>query len=260
LAPAISAWKSAAVARQLGLDVTVVETAVRPLARVTSPEVAGFFLDEHTRQGVRFVLGGQPALIKGSGSRDGVGLTDGTELPADIVIAGIGVTPEIDAGAAMRTHDRKRHRHRRTVPHLRPEHLRHRRLRGAPDGSLTRRLCRLESVHNAVEGAKIVAATIQAANYLRWKRHGSGRTNTTSNCRSPAYSKVMITSCSVASWLTAPSRRSTTRAKADRSGCGEPAGGVSGSQDADPNGAHTSAEVIADETRPMKELVAAREG
>ena len=50
----------AAVARQRGLEVTVIETAVRPLARVTSPEVAGFFLDEHTRQGVRFVLGGSP--------------------------------------------------------------------------------------------------------------------------------------------------------------------------------------------------------
>ncbi len=51
----------AAVARGRGLDVTVVEAAPRPLARVTSPEVAGFFLDEHTRQGVRFVLGGQVA-------------------------------------------------------------------------------------------------------------------------------------------------------------------------------------------------------
>src|SRR5690606_38895657 len=85
----------AAVARQLGLDVTVVETAVRPLARVTSPEVAGFFLDEHTRQGVRFVLGGQPALIKGSDRVTGVCLTDGAEIPADIVVAGIGITPEI---------------------------------------------------------------------------------------------------------------------------------------------------------------------
>ncbi|MBP6690522.1 MAG: FAD-dependent oxidoreductase, partial [Hyphomonadaceae bacterium] len=85
----------AAVARQLGLNVTVIETAVRPLARVTSPEVAGFFLDEHTRQGVRFVLGGQPALIKGSDRVAGVALTDGSELPADLVIAGIGVTPDI---------------------------------------------------------------------------------------------------------------------------------------------------------------------
>jgi 3-phenylpropionate/trans-cinnamate dioxygenase ferredoxin reductase subunit len=85
----------AAVARQRGLNVTVIETAVRPLARVTSPEVAGFFLDEHTRQGVRFVLGGQPAVIKGQERVTGVALTDGAELPADLVISGIGITPDI---------------------------------------------------------------------------------------------------------------------------------------------------------------------
>src|SRR5262249_35560001 len=84
----------AAVARQMGLQVTVVETAVRPLARVTSREVAGFFLDEPTRQGVRFVLGGQPAMIKGQAHVTGVALTDGAELPADLVISGIGISPE----------------------------------------------------------------------------------------------------------------------------------------------------------------------
>src|SRR5690606_21656130 len=84
----------AAVARQLGLEVTVIETAPRPLCRVTSPEVSGFFLDEHTRQGVRFVLGGQRAVLKGAEHVTGVALTDGTEMPADIVIAGIGITPE----------------------------------------------------------------------------------------------------------------------------------------------------------------------
>jgi 3-phenylpropionate/trans-cinnamate dioxygenase ferredoxin reductase subunit len=84
----------AAVARQCGLHVTVVETAVRPLARVTSPEVAGFFLDEHTRQGVRFVLGGQAAILKGEAHVTAVCLADGMEIKADLVIAGIGVTPE----------------------------------------------------------------------------------------------------------------------------------------------------------------------
>lgn len=152
--------EAAAVARQAGLDVTVVEAAVRPLARVTSPEVAGFFLDEHTRQGVRFVLGGQAALIKGSDRVTAVGLTDGTEIPADLVIAGIGVAPEttlaqhcelaiengIVTDAECRTSD----------PFIfaigdcaaRPIH------------QFAGRVCRLESVHNAIEGAKIVAATL----------------------------------------------------------------------------------------------------
>ncbi|HYD86405.1 MAG TPA: FAD-dependent oxidoreductase [Vitreimonas sp.] len=153
----------AAVARQLGLEVTIVETAVRPLARVTSPEVAGFFLDEHTRQGVRFVLGGQPALIKGKDRVTGVALADGGDLPADIVIAGIGVTPEttlaqhcglsVDNGvvtdAACRTSD--------------PNIFAIGDCAARPMAHYDNRVCRLESVHNAVEGAKIVAAIITGA-------------------------------------------------------------------------------------------------
>ncbi len=150
----------AAVGRQLGLDVTVVETAVRPLARVTSPEVAGFFLDEHTRQGVRFVLGGQPAVIKGTDRVTGVALIDGGELPADLVIAGIGVNPDtalaeqcglkIENGiltdAECRTSD--------------PNIFAIGDVASRPMLHYGNRIARLESVHNAVEGAKIVAATI----------------------------------------------------------------------------------------------------
>ncbi len=150
----------AAVARQCGLHVTVVETAVRPLARVTSPEVAGFFLDEHTRQGVRFVLGGQPAILKGEDHVTAVCLADGMEIKADLVIAGIGVTPEttlaqqcglsVDDGVVT---DRQC---RTSDPAI------------FAIGDCARRpmvhygekVCRLESVHNAVEGAKVVAATI----------------------------------------------------------------------------------------------------
>ncbi len=155
----------AAVARQTGLEVTVIETAVRPLARVTSPEVAGFFLDEHTRQGVRFLLGGQPAVIKGKERVSGVGLADGGELPADIVVAGIGVTPEttlaqhcgltIDNGvvtdAQCRTSD--------------PNIFAIGDCAARPMAHFDQRVCRLESVHNAVEGAKIVAATIMGQSH-----------------------------------------------------------------------------------------------
>jgi 3-phenylpropionate/trans-cinnamate dioxygenase ferredoxin reductase subunit len=150
----------AAVGRQHGLDVTVIETAVRPLARVTSPEVAGFFLDEHTRQGVRFVLGGQPAVIKGQAHVTGVALTDGAELPADLVIAGIGVSPEttlaqqsglsVDNGIvtdkSCRTSD--------------PAIFAIGDCARRPMAHYGDRLQRLESVHNAVEGGRIVAAAI----------------------------------------------------------------------------------------------------
>jgi 3-phenylpropionate/trans-cinnamate dioxygenase ferredoxin reductase subunit len=150
----------AAVARQCGLDVTVVETAVRPLARVTSPEVAGFFLDEHTRQGVRFVLGGQPALIKGSDRVTGVALTDGAELPADLVIAGIGVTPDIaiaeQCGLTVNNGivtDRQCRTSDSNIFAIGDCSAR-------PMVHYDGRMARLESVHNAVEGAKIVAAVL----------------------------------------------------------------------------------------------------
>jgi 3-phenylpropionate/trans-cinnamate dioxygenase ferredoxin reductase subunit len=150
----------AAVARQHGLDVTVIETAVRPLARVTSPEVAGFFLDEHTRQGVRFVLGGQPAVIKGQAHVTGVALTDGAELPADLVISGIGISPEttlaqqssltVDNGIITdkqcRTSD--------------PSIFAIGDCARRPMTYYGDRVQRLESVHNAVEGGRIVTAAI----------------------------------------------------------------------------------------------------
>jgi len=150
----------AAVARQCGLDVTVIETAVRPLARVTSPEVAGFFLDEHTRQGVRFVLGGQPALIKGQDTATGVGLTDGAELPTDLVISGIGVTPDValaeQCGLTVNNGIVTDRFCRTSDPNV----FAIGDCAARPMVHYETRMARLESVHNAVEGAKIVAATL----------------------------------------------------------------------------------------------------
>jgi len=151
----------AAVARQRGLDVTVIETAERPLARVTSPEVAGFFLDEHTRQGVRFVLGGQPAVIKGRTHVTGVGLTDGAEIDADLVIAGIGVTPETTLAQHCGL---KVENGVLTDDHCRTEDVAIFAIGDCAARPMTHyggRVQRLESVHNAIEGAKIAAAAIQ---------------------------------------------------------------------------------------------------
>lgn len=152
----------AAVARTLGLDVTVLEAAARPLARVTSPEVSGFFLDQHTARGVRFALSAQAAVIKGDARVRAVGLKDGTEVPCDLVIAGIGILPEtalaetagvtvqdgIVVDAQMRTSDPAIYAIGDCVS--RPIQL-------------YGRTGRLESVHNAIEGGKIAAAMIAGA-------------------------------------------------------------------------------------------------
>jgi 3-phenylpropionate/trans-cinnamate dioxygenase ferredoxin reductase component len=152
--------EAAAVARQLGLDAVVIETAARPLARVTSPEVAGFFLDEHTAKGVRFALGAQPALIKGVDEVTGLRLADGTELEADLVIAGIGVTAEtsIAQHCGLRCEDGViTDRQCRTED---PNIFAIGDCARRPMVHYGGRLARLESVHNAIEGAKIVAAAI----------------------------------------------------------------------------------------------------
>ncbi|MDX2275859.1 MAG: FAD-dependent oxidoreductase [Hyphomonadaceae bacterium] len=152
--------EAAAVARKLELEVTVIEAAARPLARVTSPEIAGFFLDEHTAKGVRFCLGAQVALIKGTDHVTGVRLADGSDIEADVVIAGIGVTPEItlaqhcnlEIGDGIVTD-----RQCRTSD---PSIFAIGDCASRPMVHYGNRMGRLESVHNAVEGGRIVAATI----------------------------------------------------------------------------------------------------
>jgi 3-phenylpropionate/trans-cinnamate dioxygenase ferredoxin reductase subunit len=87
----------AATARELGLDVTVLEQANRVLARVTCAEVSAFYQAEHSQQGVRIVCGAQVrALEPGGGGSPrrvrAVSCDDGSEYPADLVLIGVGVT------------------------------------------------------------------------------------------------------------------------------------------------------------------------
>jgi 3-phenylpropionate/trans-cinnamate dioxygenase ferredoxin reductase subunit len=96
----------AAAARGAGLDVTVVEPAELPLLRVLGPEVARVFADLHRANGVDLRLAtGVVALTGEDGTVTGVDLSDGTHLAADLVVVGIGVTPNtglaVDAGLAV---------------------------------------------------------------------------------------------------------------------------------------------------------------
>ena len=151
--------EAAAVARQLGLEVTVLEMADRVLARVTSPVMSKFFEDEHKRQGVDIRTGARLAELRGAQTVQSAVLADGTDIPADIVLVGIGILPNqelaAEAGIACkngiivdrdaRTNDPRVFAagdcaHRPLVHYGR-------------DG-------RLESVHNAIEQGKLAAAAI----------------------------------------------------------------------------------------------------
>ncbi|TVR67206.1 MAG: pyridine nucleotide-disulfide oxidoreductase [Spirochaetaceae bacterium] len=79
-----------------GIDVTVVAPESVPFEQVLGPDVGKRFVRMHTDNGVTLRLGSQVSRITGNGTADGVELSDGTVLPADLVVVGIGVTPVVD--------------------------------------------------------------------------------------------------------------------------------------------------------------------
>jgi NADPH-dependent 2,4-dienoyl-CoA reductase/sulfur reductase-like enzyme len=83
----------AASARGLGLAVTVVEAADRPVARGVPTAVSAWLTRLHESRGVRFVLGRQVRRIEPGAAGARVVLDDGTSLEADVVVVGIGATP-----------------------------------------------------------------------------------------------------------------------------------------------------------------------
>jgi 3-phenylpropionate/trans-cinnamate dioxygenase ferredoxin reductase subunit len=89
--------EAAATLRALGKQVTVVEALDRVLARVAGEPLSRFYEEEHRARGVNIRLNAQVDCIEGSQGRvSGVRLADGHVLPADMVIAGIGIVPVID--------------------------------------------------------------------------------------------------------------------------------------------------------------------
>lgn len=97
--------EAAAVARKLGLEVTLVEAAPRILGRVAAPETADMIRDLHRAHGVEIIEGVTVTRLTGDGRVTGVTLGDGRTLPADLVVTGIGIMPETalagDAGLAL---------------------------------------------------------------------------------------------------------------------------------------------------------------
>jgi 3-phenylpropionate/trans-cinnamate dioxygenase ferredoxin reductase subunit len=85
----------AATATSFGGEVTIVEVASRPLGRAVSPATSAFFLEAHNAFGAQFRFGaGVVALHGRDGAVSEVELSDGSRLPADLAIVGIGVLPE----------------------------------------------------------------------------------------------------------------------------------------------------------------------
>jgi 3-phenylpropionate/trans-cinnamate dioxygenase ferredoxin reductase subunit len=97
--------EAAAVLTKLGCHVTLLEALPRVLARVAGEDLSRFFEAEHRAHGVDLRLSAAVECLLGDASDHvrGVQLADGEEIPADLVIVGIGIVaavhPLITAGA-----------------------------------------------------------------------------------------------------------------------------------------------------------------
>jgi 3-phenylpropionate/trans-cinnamate dioxygenase ferredoxin reductase component len=91
----------AAAARTHRAAVTLVEVDTLPLRRVLGDEVARVFADLHAEHGVDLRLGtGIREIVGTDGRVASVTLEDGTSLPADAVVVGVGITPAVELAQA----------------------------------------------------------------------------------------------------------------------------------------------------------------
>ena len=152
--------EAAAVAAKLGLDVTVLEMAPRILQRVAAPETSDYIRALHLAHGVKILESTGLDRLIGDERVTGARLADGRVLPADFVIAGVGILPGTAlaeaAGLDIENGIKTDAQGRSSDPHI----------WAAGDcasfpwqgGRL-----RLESVGNAIDQAEVVADNIMGA-------------------------------------------------------------------------------------------------
>lgn len=149
----------AAVARDAGLEVTVLEAGPNLMGRVATPALAQFYERRHREHGVRVGLGAQVARIETDASDEAsIHLADGRCLQAGLALVAIGIVPndqlakaaglECEHGIVVDALGRS------SAPGI------------VAAGDCTARRCsdgtllRLESVQNAIEQGKAAARTL----------------------------------------------------------------------------------------------------
>ncbi len=151
--------EAAATARLKGASVTVVEQAPRVMARAVAPAVSDWFQALHRGMGTTVLTDTGVTALEGDRTVKAIRLADGTRLPADLVLVGIGAVPNDDlaraAGLDCPNGIATDARGRTGDPAI----------WAAGDCALTPnphagRPIRLESVQNAIDQAKTVAAAI----------------------------------------------------------------------------------------------------
>lgn len=90
----------AAVMRELGKDVTIIEAAPRILGRVTAAPVASYFRRLHENHGVRIITSAHGVAIDGASGVTSVSLADQHRVPADAVLIAVGAAPNQEVAQA----------------------------------------------------------------------------------------------------------------------------------------------------------------
>lgn len=151
--------ETAASLKKLGADVTIIERESRVLARITSPEMSAFFESLHKKNGVALYTDKTVESIKADEGTNLVSCQDGSTFTADIIVFGVGINVntelaqkaglKIDNGIVVDQSAKTDNEHIYAIGdctyHYNPHYERY---------------VRLESVQNAVDQAKIAAASI----------------------------------------------------------------------------------------------------
>jgi 3-phenylpropionate/trans-cinnamate dioxygenase ferredoxin reductase subunit len=86
----------AASLRAVGAEVALIDPAPVPLAAVLGPEVGAVYRDLHAAHGVELHLETPVDAFIGAGRVRGVRTANGSEIPADLVVVGIGAEPRVE--------------------------------------------------------------------------------------------------------------------------------------------------------------------
>jgi 3-phenylpropionate/trans-cinnamate dioxygenase ferredoxin reductase subunit len=149
----------AAVARGLGLDVTVLEAADRVLSRVVCRETADFYARCHAAAGVEIHCSTQVAGFRGKDFVTGVSSANGEVFSCDVVIVGIGVVPNVEIAERAGLHCDNGIRVDPCARTADPRIVAAGDCTNHPHPFVGRSI-RLESVHNAVEQGRSAAMSL----------------------------------------------------------------------------------------------------
>ncbi len=90
--------------RRQGMEVTVVHLADRLMELQLDAHAAVLLEQTLEERGLRFEIGAQTEAILGDERVDGVRLTDGRELPAELVVMAVGIRPNVELARAAGVH------------------------------------------------------------------------------------------------------------------------------------------------------------